>query len=442
MKKQQSFRKKCGNPRPRANEFVLRPIVCGVMLAWCHAASANPTGAQVVNGAASFARPDARTLNITNTPGAIINWQGFSIASGEVTRFTQQNALSTVLNRVVGADISKIQGQLLSNGRVFLINPAGILIGAGAVIDTAGFVGSSLNMLDRDFLAGRLSFDGGGGPVVNRGTISAAGDIFLVGANVRNSGLIRSESGDVVLAAGKSVTITSPAVEGVQFTLQAPGDTALNLGTIEAGNAVGMFAGTLRHSGDIRAGGMSVDASGRVVLAAQKDATVASGATISARGAHGGAVTIQSGDTTLVSGSIDASETSGAGGTVHILGNRVGLLDGARVSATGETGGGTILVGGDYQGRNPGVQNAWRTFVGRDVLLSADAVGQGNGGKVILWADDSTHFAGSISARGGERSGDGGFAEVSGKGTLDFRGRADTRAPNGRAGTLLLDPTD
>ena len=60
----------------------------------------------------------------------------------------QQSASSAVLNRVVGADISQIHGQLLSNGRVFLINPAGILIGAGAVIDTAGFVGSTLKMLD------------------------------------------------------------------------------------------------------------------------------------------------------------------------------------------------------------------------------------------------------------------------------------------------------
>src|SRR5438552_3663857 len=91
-------------------------------------------------------RPDARTLNVTNSPGTIINWQGFSIGAGEVTHFIQQSSSSAVLNRVVGADISQIQGQLLSNGRVFLINPAGILIGAGAVIDTAGLVVSPLNM--------------------------------------------------------------------------------------------------------------------------------------------------------------------------------------------------------------------------------------------------------------------------------------------------------
>jgi len=116
---------------------------------------ANPTGPQVINGAATIQGLGSKNLNVTNSPGAIIHWQGFSIGASEVTRFTQQSASSAVLNRVVGADISQIQGQLLSNGRVFLINPAGILIGAGAVIDTAGFVGSTLKMLDADFLAGK-----------------------------------------------------------------------------------------------------------------------------------------------------------------------------------------------------------------------------------------------------------------------------------------------
>ena len=75
---------------------------------------------------------------MTNAPGTIINWQGFSIGAGELTRFIQQSPSSAVLNRVVGADISQIYGQLLSNGRVFLINPSGIVIGPGAVVDPGG----------------------------------------------------------------------------------------------------------------------------------------------------------------------------------------------------------------------------------------------------------------------------------------------------------------
>src|SRR4051812_33801097 len=114
--------------------LILRPLAATV--GSCFAVSSafgNPTGAQVVNGAVSMQRPNATTLNITNSPGSIINWQGFSIRSGEATRFIQQSPSSTVLTRVVGADISQISGQLLSNGRVFLITPAGIVIGGGAI---------------------------------------------------------------------------------------------------------------------------------------------------------------------------------------------------------------------------------------------------------------------------------------------------------------------
>ena len=87
-----------------------------------------------------------------------LNWRSFSIAKDETTRFIQQSAASTVLNRVTGVDPSQILGVLQSNGRVFLINPNGIVFGAGAQIDTAGLVASTLNLSNQDFLAGRLRF--------------------------------------------------------------------------------------------------------------------------------------------------------------------------------------------------------------------------------------------------------------------------------------------
>ena len=101
-----------------------------------------------------------------------------------------------------------------------------------------------------------------------------------------------------------------------------------------------------------------------------------------------------------------------------------------------------MLVGGDFQGKNPNVQNAFRTYVGPDATIKADAITNGNGGKVVVWADDVTRFYGNVSTRGGAQSGDGGNVEVSGKGTLDFSGLVVTAAPFGRNGTLLLDPTN
>ncbi|MCP3954364.1 MAG: hypothetical protein GY697_19435, partial [Desulfobacterales bacterium] len=99
-----------------------------------------------------------------------------------------------------------------------------------------------------------------------------------------------------------------------------------------------------------------------------------------------------------------------------------------------------VLIGGDYQGKNPQIVNAKRTFVGKDASIEADALDEGDGGKVIVWADEITGYYGDIIARGGLNGGDGGFIEVSGKETLDFKGTADASAPNGDTGTLLLDP--
>src|SRR4051794_35853521 len=165
---------------------MVRPIALAVSSCFGFGAWANPTGPSVVvPGTASFQGLGTGNLTVTNKPGAIINWQGFSIGAGEITRFVQDAATSAVLNRVnVGGSASVTQGLLQSNGRVFLINPAGIVIGASGVIDTAGFVGSTLNMLDADFIAGKLRFQGGpsSGSITNDGTIrtTSGGSVVLV----------------------------------------------------------------------------------------------------------------------------------------------------------------------------------------------------------------------------------------------------------------------
>ncbi len=129
------------------------------------------------------------------------------------------------------------------------------------------------------------------------------------------------------------------------------------------------------------------------------------------------------------------------GGTVQVLGDRVALLNNTRIDVSGQTGGGTVLIGGDLQGGG-GVPQSIDTRVDANVRIHADAIGQGNGGKVIVWAQDHTQFAGTISARGGDGGGNGGFVEVSGKQTLAFNGLVDTTARNGKLGILLLDPFD
>ena len=136
---------------------------------------------------------------------------------------------------------------------------------------------------------------------------------------------------------------------------------------------------------------------------------------------------------------ISRGELLAPGGTVQVLGNRVGLTNQARIDVSSSTGGGTVQVGGAFQG-NDSLMAAARTYVGEDVEISADALTSGDGGEVIIWADEVTGFSGTVTARGGSNNGNGGFVEVSGKETLLFEGNVDVNAVNGAWGTLLLDP--
>ncbi|MDP1537852.1 MAG: filamentous hemagglutinin N-terminal domain-containing protein, partial [Burkholderiales bacterium] len=340
-------------------------------------------------------------------------------------------------------DPSAILGALQSNGRVFLINPNGIVFGAGAQIDVAGLVASTLNLSNEDFLGNRMRFTDGAmaGSVVNQGSLTG-GSVYLVGKATTNEGLITSPNGEVVLAAGNSVELVNPGTPNLRVEIVAPDNEARNLGTIaaEAGR-IGIYAGLINNSGTLNASS-AVAEGGRIMLKSTKSTTLEAGSLTTVSGISGGEVKIQSGDTTLVSGTIAAKGSAGTGGTVQVLGHKVGLIDAASIDASGASGGGTVLVGGDYQGKNPQVQNAFRAYVGPQATIKADAIASGDGGKVVVWADDATRFYGNISARGGVASGDGGLVEVSGKRWLDYKGLADTRAPNGNTGMLLLDPSN
>src|SRR5688500_2847683 len=118
-------------------------IACATTLALARAA-ANPTGGQVTAGAASFeGGASALTIRQASDRG-IIHWQDFSIGSGESVTFLQPGASSAILNRVTGGKRSDLLGALQANGNVYLINPSGVLVGAGAVIDTNSFIASTL----------------------------------------------------------------------------------------------------------------------------------------------------------------------------------------------------------------------------------------------------------------------------------------------------------
>jgi len=403
----------------------------------------NPLDPTVVHGGATFENHGNR-LTVTNTPGTVINWQAFSIGQNEVTRFVQQSAASQVLNRVTGGDPSQILGALQSNGQVFLINPNGILFGAGARVDVAGLVASTLDISNRDFLSGRMSFAASAvaGGIRNDGSLRAldGGSIYLIASSVENNGVITARDGSVILAAGKTATLMDSNRPYVQVEVTAGGE-AINVGRL-VGSHVGIYAGTIRAGGTVEATQAVVDEAGRIRFKASGDTTVTADAVVTANGKSGGDIRIESGGITLVEGKVTARGDTGSGGTIQILGRHVGLVRESFIDASGALGGGTVLVGGDYQGRSVTTFNADATFVSAGSVIRADAIERGNGGRIIVWADDTTRVYGGISARGGQHGGDGGFVETSGRNYLDVTRAVDASAPAGRSGTWLLDPNN
>jgi len=399
------------------------------LLSACTSLSANPIGPNVVNGTANFSSPAPNALNISNSPNAIINWQGFSIQQHEVTRFIQQSANSAVLNRVIGNDLSRIQGQLLSNGRVFLINPHGIVFGPNAVVDTAGFIASTLNMADEDFLQGNLNFVGDehSGAINNQGLIKAGenGEVLFIAPDIENSGIIETDGGKIILAAGESVRIVSLDDPAIQFDVQSPDNSVVNLGQLLAsGGSISAFAGTLSHSGDINADSVTMDAAGNIVLSASKSITLESGSVVSASSENGKGgrvdIAVKTPDDPDLRGTLyqlgDIHADGQAGGDIAMRADSI--LATGTISADGEATGGTIDI--QARGRllamdsaevsaqaNNGDGGGINVFAGESLFTSATYDATGNaGGNVKLSGDEVKLADAEIDVSGKYQGGD------------------------------------
>ncbi|MBY0575769.1 MAG: filamentous hemagglutinin N-terminal domain-containing protein [Gallionellaceae bacterium] len=332
------------------HQFQIRPICAALLLVFAaQAARANPVGPTVVNGQASFATT-GNTLTVTNTPGAIINWQGFSIGANEITRFAQQSAASSVLNRVTSSSPSNILGSLQSNGRVFLVNPNGIVFGQGATVDVAGLVATSLNLSNADFLAGRYRFssplplagEGSGERVTNAGNLTAqnGGQIYLIAPNVENNGVITAPNGEILLAAGHSVELVDTANPNLRVNIIAPAGGVTNVGQLVASSgSLGLFGAVVRNSGTVSADSAAMQGGKIVFKASQR---VEAGGTISAQGVGGGEIKVladMQGGAVNVTGTLDASApNSGNGGFIETSAAHVQVADIAHITTAATNG--------------------------------------------------------------------------------------------------------
>jgi len=228
--------------------FTLQLLAVAILFASAGGAYALPVGGAVSAGSATIGSGGGTTTITQASQNAAINWQSFNIGTGETVNFVQPNGSATALNRVLGADPSSILGSLNANGKVFLVNPNGIVFGQGASVNVGGLVGSTRGISDSDFMAGHYNFEGdGAGSVVNHGSINAkGGSVALLGANVSNQGVIQAQMGSVALAAGNA------------FTLDVAGDGLLNVAVNK-----GAVDALVQNGGLIQADG------GRVLMTAQ-----------------------------------------------------------------------------------------------------------------------------------------------------------------------------
>ena len=369
---------------------------------------ANPEGLQIISGKAiRSASSGTNLLELTSKDRTILHWKDFSIKEGEITRFLQPNSSSSILNRVTGTLRSRILGKLESNGKVFLINPNGILIGNNARIHVGSFFASTLDFSDTSFLQGEdLLCEGASkASLYNQGKIRADdGDIFLIGFQVFNSGELSAPKGTVAMAAGLSVLIRPHGNQRIFIRpqLKPPAKECRGLehsGTIEAlqtelkadGN---LYVHAIRSTGSIDA--LSVEKrGGRVYLVADK-------------------------------GDIEISGRIRSGEIIDIEGKKIEVFNQAILDASSQKKGGDIFIRGE------------KISVDNTSLLSSNALQDGTGGKILLSGEKETQVFGTIEAKGGSESGSGGWVGLEAKELLFASGKVDTSSRQGKCGTLEL----
>ncbi len=413
---------------------VLAPLIS--LAAMTATAEAQLVGAKVVAGKATITQTATGVVIDELTSKAVITYSSFSLPQNYTLTLESSVSGSLLVNKVTGGVASVLASGSLITGSVqfWLINPAGITVAPGATIDTAGVLLSTLGVSSHSGGSYTFSASGNSGAgVTNGGTITATGGYaVLAGEQVSNTGVIVAALGTVVLAGGAqayavdfsgdhllSFAITTPIAQAngtlVSNTGTVAADGGLVLLTAASANAV--LENVINTSGIIEATSVQ-NVDGKIVLSA-------------------------SGGGTEVSGTLDASGKGAGqtGGEVDVLSDQsVTLASGALVDVSGDAGGGTALIGGNFHGAGPQV-DAVSTTVAEGATINASAITSGNGGKVAIWSNDNTVFDGSIVANGGAESGNGGYIETSGKSlTLGLEASVVALGPNGSAGTWLLDP--
>ncbi|RIY33155.1 filamentous hemagglutinin N-terminal domain-containing protein, partial [Psittacicella gerlachiana] len=359
----------------------------------------------------------------------------------EIVKFIQQSADSAVLNRVLGGEVSKILGSLQSNGKVFIVNPAGIVFGKNAAVDVSSLVASTLDITNEDFLNGNYVFnqdkDKAIAQVINQGMIKVGkdGSLSLIGGSVMNTGVLEARDGSIFLLAGQSITIQDLNNPLISYKVTAE-NKAVNLGQI-IGKNVTMVANKVAHGAnsdssfaDIMstygkdASSATIDASGTVVLygaGTAKDDTLTS---IDLKDAD---INTNKDSVVVTNAEIRAKDK------VQVLGDKVRVGESSSIVANG----GKVEIGGDAEGKG-NIKLSDVTVI--DAGAKVDTSATGDAGDIAVWGN-ATYVDGQFLAE--SKSGKGGLVETSGK-YIDFGDNFDVSAISDLGidyyGEWLLDP--
>lgn len=422
-------------------------MICGLFSASVKAQSITPAN----DGTGTVITTEGNKIDISggslssDRTNLFHSFSQFGLDANQTANFLSQPSIQNILGRVTGNNASLINGLIQvtgGNSNLYLMNPAGIIFGSGASLNVpAAFTATTANAIGfgnnqwfnaigannyANLIGNPTEFaftTSLGGIIFNAGNL-AVGEgqgLILLGGMVLNTGTITAPDGNVTIMAVPAEKVVRVTPSNSLLSLDLPVETKtqinpqafspLSLPSLLTGGNLKKVTGVTVENGVVKL------ISTNTVIPTDVGTTVVSGQV-----------------------SVSNSQESNTTPQINILGDRIALLN-ANINASGSNGG-TVLIGGDYQGKGT-VPNATHTFVSSDSAIAADALQNGNGGKVIVWADDTTRFFGNISAKGGAIAGNGGLVETSGKLSLNVAGsKVDASAANGQPGIWLLDPTD
>ncbi len=347
---------------------------------------------------------------------AVINWSDLSVASGDTLEFVQPNASSITLNRVVGPSgggaivPTHIDGTVQANGQVWVLNPAGVLVGSAGQVNVAGFLATTLGIADATFASATDAFSLTGestASVVNQGIVTASGYAVFAGHRVENAGIVQAQLGTVALGSGRAMSMSFSADKLISFVVSDPA-------TSQGSGVFNTATGQLIANG------------GRVLMTARAASAVAANVINSAGLVQANSVSLKNGEITLdagptgdvnVSGTLNAKGTGSGeiGGNIIVTGKNVFAAPTSQFLADGQSGGGTISLG--QRPAQSGMSSPTKVYALGGSTFDASAGEVGAGGHITLQTDynDAASFIGAngnFYANGGRTGGVGGTIEA------------------------------